>query len=199
MGEDKGSYEEEVVRTNAFYVGSVGKSTVFKCQAPSRSLLVLPIMSLALIFACDPGVSYIVTRRAILSKNCPDISREFVMYRKLSCCPEWEPQIQRGRIIFGEKNDRLELHGIGTYEIEKSSDYISVFGGALGSGEDWASLQVICPSTGMTVYDSGEVYRADAFCKQGSGRWGGYLYMFEGHAQKKGAGSCCPEGAECPY
>ena len=48
----------------------------------------------------------------------------------------------------------------------KHSEYLDVFGGALGSQEVWARLQMTCPSTGAVVFDSGEVRRENAFCGQ---------------------------------
>lgn len=131
---------------------------------------------LLLLCSCDPTVRYVVTRRAFAGSDCADASRDFVITRKLTCCPEQEPRVEKGRITFGADEDRREIVGAGEDRLEHSSEYIDVFGGALGSGEVWARLQVTCPSTGAVVFDSGEVRREDAFCKQGRRYW----FLFDG-------------------
>src|SRR6516162_9983374 len=122
------------------------------------------VAMLLLLCSCDPMVSYVVTRRAMVGVDCPDATRDFVITRKLICCPKRRPEIERGRITLGADEDRREVFGAGDTRLKHSSDYVDVFGGALGSGEVWARLQVTCPSTRAVVFDSGEVRRDDAFC-----------------------------------
>ncbi len=126
--------------------------------------------------ACDPMVSYVVTRRTLVGVDCPDATRDFVMTRKLSCCPDRAPQVAKGRITLGTDDYEREVFGAGKAHFEQSSGYIDLYGGALGSGEVWARVQLTCPSTGAVVYDSGEVLRDDAFCQQGRR----FLFLFEG-------------------
>lgn len=127
--------------------------------------------------ACDPMVSYVVTRQTLVGVDCPDATRDYVMTRKLSCCPDRAPQVTKGRITLGTDDYEREIFGDRKTHFAQSSEYIDVFGGALGSGEVWARLQLTCPSTGAVVYDSGEVLRDHAFCKQDKR----YLFLFEGH------------------
>lgn len=122
------------------------------------------VVLLSLLCACDPMVHYMVTRRAAVGADCPDATRDFVITRKLSCCLDREPQIARGRITFGADEDRREVFGAGDIRL-KHSEYLDVFGGALGSDEVWGRLQMTCPSTGAVVFDSGEVRREDGFCE----------------------------------
>src|SRR5687767_11382712 len=104
-----------------------------------RSRAMAPLVSLLLLLcSCDSGVRYVVTRRALLGDGCPDASRNFIMMRKLICCPEWEPQIEEGRIILGAGEDWRVVSGAGESRMRHSSDYVDVFGGALGSGVVWA-------------------------------------------------------------
>lgn len=110
-------------------------------------------------------VHYMVTRRAVVGADGPDATRAFVITRKLSCCLDSEPETARGRITFGADEDRREVYGSSEIRLTHSG-YLDVFGGALGSDEAWARLQVTCPSTGAVVFDSGEVRREDGFCDQ---------------------------------
>jgi hypothetical protein len=71
------------------------------------------------------------------------------------------------------------VDGASTIRLKHSSDYVELLDGALGSAEDWARLQVTCPSTGAVVFDSGEVRHADAFCKQGRQ----FMFFFEGNSK----------------
>jgi hypothetical protein len=138
-------------------------------------------------------VHYVVTRPRVVG-DCPDATRDFVITRKLSCCPKREPETVKGRITLGADDYQREVFGAGKVRLKQSSDYVDVFGGALGSDEVWARLQVTCPSTGTVVFDSGEVRREDAFCKQDKR----FLFLFEGHARRGANDSCCPGDLKCP-
>lgn len=119
---------------------------------------------LSLLCACDPMVHYVVTRRAAIGAACPDATRDFVLTRKRSCCLDRDPEVSRGRITFGADEDRREVDGSGEIHLTRS-EYLDVYGGAFGSPEVWARLQITCPSTGAVVFDSGEVRRETAFCE----------------------------------
>jgi hypothetical protein len=134
------------------------------------------VVLLMFLGACDPMVRYVVTRRAAIGVDCPDAARDFVITRKLSCCPDRKLEATRGRITFGANEDLREVEGASDVRLKHSSEYLEVIGGVLGSEEDWARLQMTCPSTGAVVFDSGEVRSEDAFCKQGKQ----YMFFFEG-------------------
>lgn len=119
-----------------------------------------------LLCSCDPMVHYMVTRPAAVGVGCPDAIRDYVITRKLSCCLDREPEIARGRITFGADEDRRRVYGSGEFRLPHSAEYLDVYGGALGSEEVWARLQMTCPSTGALVFDSGEVRRENGFCDQ---------------------------------
>ena len=146
---------------------------------------------LCILTACEPGVAYIVTHTAAIGRGCPDHDRNFILTRKLSCCPNLAPISMDGRFILGALVDYSELSGQGRYRLDHSSDYLTATAGALGDGEEWARLQIICPSTGTSLYDSGNVSREDAFCRQ-SATWSGFLFLFEKHSRRRPSDSCCP-------
>jgi hypothetical protein len=140
-------------------------------------------------------VRYVVSRPAMVGSGCADSSRDFVFTRKLACCPDRDPRVEKGRITFGANEDRRELDGLGDDRLTHASDYVDVFGGALGSDVAWARLQVSCPSTKAVVFDSGEVRPGDAFCTQ-PGKV--HLFLLEGHARRGATGACCPDHLKCP-
>lgn len=124
---------------------------------------------------CEIGYSGMVRRSQAIGGACTDRHRKIVFIHKSQCCEE-----------LGRYEETVDLT-----KLQSQRGYLEILTGVVGDMPVWAQLQIICPSTGAMLYDSGRVSEAKAFCFEGNS----YYYIFEGHAQRSRGESCFPPDA----